>query len=85
MEKNWNYILNIKYGLGEAGCTHPQACKGVFFSNFSFGKSKDFHAWAFLDLYRHLVFKGKNLLKYLFLIKYKTCDKLKPGFLVLSH
>ena len=24
-------MLNIKYGLGEAGCTHPQAFKGVFF------------------------------------------------------
>ena len=38
----------IKYkiwpGLEEAVCTDPQACRRVFFSNFSFGKTEDCHA-----------------------------------------
>ena len=47
-------LYNIWPGLREAVCTHPclqgELARGVF-SNFSYGKTEDFHAWAFIDLF----------------------------------
>ena len=39
--------------------THPQACRGVFL-NFSFEKTEDFHAWAFLDINFFFSFPGQT-------------------------
>ena len=41
-------------GLGEKLFVPILKLGREYFSNFNFEKSEDFHAWAFLDLYRHL-------------------------------
>ena len=41
-------------GLGEKLFVPILKLGREYFSNFSFEKSEDFHAWAFLDLIRHL-------------------------------
>ena len=47
MTTNWKYIKNMARFKGSCLFKDPQAYRGVFFSNFSFKKTGDFHAWSF--------------------------------------